>query len=204
MSNVVKVGRVEWSGDNPFIYLKRDSEDHWATLALSFRVTISDFGPGHAMLVLEDPFEESNSAKKERFCATDNVELARFLVSNFVKRFGVFRNLSVLEDIPYVPARDFKQLGDGREVYLESCIMEQDARSVRMQWEDMGPAFAVDVPPDESSTGKHEMLSVFRVASRASVTVDGRRLAGEPVEREFFGTQSQSAGVALSETWIRS
>jgi len=42
----------------------------------------------------------------------------------------------------------------------------------------------------------------MRVPREASVLVDGRRLAGAPVERDFFGRRGLSAAHALSETWI--
>ena len=49
-------GRVEWSGENPGIYLKENSQDtSYSTLALFFRVVMSPHGRGTAAIVLGAP-----------------------------------------------------------------------------------------------------------------------------------------------------
>ena len=47
------------------------------------------------------------------------------------------------------------------------------------------------------------MPSLFVPADEASVTVNGRRLPGKPVPRDFAGRTITTAMLAFSETWIR-
>lgn len=55
MTSAVLSGKVDWTGDNPLIYLKTDPEVDWSSLTLFFRVTASDYGTGHLSLVVTDP-----------------------------------------------------------------------------------------------------------------------------------------------------
>jgi hypothetical protein len=201
MSGPVRPGSVEWTGDNPFIYLKRDPAGDWSALALFFRVTASELGQGHMTLVLEEPYDpEADGAT--RLCLTDNDSLARMLLDGFVRRFPLFRPAGpALDALALVPDASFSSHGDGMGWALERG--EGGETAVELRWDELGAPFAVQVPPAASATGEHEMLSVFRTASRASITVDGRPLEGTTVERDFLNGPAQSAALALSETWVR-
>lgn len=199
MVETVRPGRVDWTGDNPFIYLKTDPGGDWSSLSLFFRITASGLGLGHLILVLEDPYGAAGESHRHRVAFTDNAPLARFLIDGFVRKFALFRPSAVLDDVEVIDgARFWTDAGD--KVWTESC--EVAGRSVELCWEDLGDSFAVDQPPAESGTGAHEMFSVFRPASAARVIIDGQRLAGETVARAFFGREAQSAAMALSETWV--
>jgi hypothetical protein len=47
------------------------------------------------------------------------------------------------------------------------------------------------------------MFSLFIEARRVTATVNGRRLRGQPVPRDFQGRRSSTAFLAFSETWVR-
>ena len=51
----VNPGQVEWSGDNPGIYLKRIADGPFTALALFFRVVLSPHGRGTASWCWETP-----------------------------------------------------------------------------------------------------------------------------------------------------
>ncbi|MDR0809756.1 MAG: hypothetical protein LBE86_11640 [Gemmobacter sp.] len=196
----VRKGKVEWTGDNPPIYLKREPTGDWSTLALFFRVNGSDHGRGHMILVLEDPYT-TGLAHPVRLCCTDNARLARYLIDDFVRKFGLFR--------PAHAAIDGLQIIDGACFSVEADyphhvteIARFGDHRVEMRWNDLQEMFAVAQPPGDSQTGRHEMFSVFQPAGSASVTLDGRKLAGETVERDFFDRRAQSAALAHSESWI--
>lgn len=200
MTETVRPGQVEWTGDNPFVYLKTDPEADWSSLSLFFRITASIHGRGHLILVVDDPYGDS-SETAVRVAFTDNAPLARFLIDDFASKFALFRPSKVMGDIELVEGAEFYQEVNGDTSWVEACRV--GGRSAEMRWENIGRAFAVDQPPHESGTGKHEMFSVFRPADSASVSVDGRALSGTTVERAFFGGVAQSAALALSETWVR-
>ena len=48
-------GTVDWTGENPGMYLKADPAGDWISLLCFFRITWSPHGPGHALVALEDP-----------------------------------------------------------------------------------------------------------------------------------------------------
>lgn len=204
MQDTVRPGDVDWTGDNPFIYLKHDpAAPDWASLSLYFRVALSPHGSGRAMLVLEQPYEPG-ALNVMRLCLTDNAPLARYLLEGFVKKFALFRPCTALIDgLEIVDGAHFETQLHGAESHTESAHHDGRGMSATMTWQNLGSAFAVDVPPAQTQTGVHEMFSVFQPAGAAFVSVNGRRLPGQTVERDFFGGRAQSAALAHSETWVR-
>ncbi|MBJ2154027.1 hypothetical protein [Paracoccus sp. IB05] len=196
----VRKGKVEWTGDNPPIYLKTDPNGDWSTLALFFRVNGSDYGRGHMILVLEDPYNRGQ-ANPVRLCSTDNEQLARYLLDDFVRKFGLFRPAQqAIDALQVIGGATFSVEADYPRHVTE--IASFGGHRVEMRWSDLQDMFAVAQPPKDSQTGRHEMFSVFQPARSASITLDGRRLAGETVERDFFDRRAQSAALAHSESWI--
>ena len=202
MIETVKPGTVDWTGDNPFIYLKTDGDADWSCLALHFRIALSPHGAGQAMLVLEAPYAERPGAR--RFCLTDNAPMARYLVDGFVKRFALFRPCAALLDRLEIAAgavfeRDDREAG----VHVERARDAARGLSAALHWQRLGRPFMVDVPAAQTQTGRHEMFTVFQPAAAAFIEIDGKRLPGATVERDFFGGRAQSAALAHSETWVR-
>lgn len=196
----VRSGKVEWTGDNPPIYLKTDPQGDWSTLALFFRINGSDLGRGHMILVLEDPYG-TGVADPVRLCCTDNRPLARWLLDDFVRKFGLFRPAAAaLDALDIVDGARFGVQADYPRHVTERA--EFDGHRVELRWNGLQAMFAVAQPPGDSQTGRHEMFSVFQPAVSASITLDGRQLPGATVERDFFDRRAQSAALAHSESWI--
>jgi hypothetical protein len=204
MQSSVRAGDVDWTGDNPFIYLKTDpAAAAWSSLSLFFRVALSPHHSGQVMLVLERPYE-AQAPDCARLCPTDNAPLARYLLDGFVKKFALFRPCTALLDgLEIIDGARFETQRDRSESHTETARHAGLGLSASMTWQSLGRAFAVDVPSGETQTGMHEMFSVFRPAGAALVGVNGRRLPGEAVERDFFGGRARSAALAHSETWVR-
>ncbi|WP_432286219.1 hypothetical protein SLT36_05425 [Aminobacter sp. BA135] len=201
MTNGVRAGVVDWTGDNPFVYLKTDPSGDWSSLSLFFRVVCSDKGRGNVILVLEDPYDAGREGV--RVCFTDNEPLARDLIERFVKRFGLFRpahaalaKVEMLADASFGVRHDYPGL-------VTEHAETPDGRNASLTWCGLQAAFVADVPADQTQTGEHAMLSIFQPATSAEVIVDGKALPGVTVERDFFGGRAQSAALAHSETWIR-
>lgn len=195
---VVRPGQVAWTGDNPFIYLKADPAGDWSSLSVFFRIAASPYGTGRAAIVVENPYA-ADDRKAARVVLTDNVELAQYLVRDFLAKFILFRPSEVMEDLEYVADAEFNQVLEGNDWIEEATAGD---RSISLTWRGLGDPFAVDVPAPESGTGLHEMFAVFRIAQGGEVSVDGRRLAGTTIERDFLNGRGQSAGMAISETWV--
>ncbi len=196
---IVFPGVIDWTGENPGMYLKETVDGPFVTLVSFFRVMLSPHGGGHAVVVLQDP--QAKSASAGNFCLTDNETLARWLVAGYVANFAAFKGLPALGDLAYRKLDRCAREGDATTRYGE--IASGDGIELRLTWEGVGEAFALQLPPDKSATGKHRMLSVFAGARDGVATLNGKRLPGHAVPREMAGRQITTAFLAFAESWIR-
>ncbi len=197
----VNPGQVEWSGDNPGIYLKRLADGPFTALALFFRVVLSPHGRGTAMLVLGDPDQAAGWPDARNLCIGDNQALCRYLIDGFVANMPSFRGKAGLLHARYLPLTAARTLGSTNARFTE--VVESDTLVAEMAWEQLGAPFAVEVKKDQSSTGTHEMVSIFLEARAAQITLAGKRLDGQVADRQMFGRTISTAFLAFSETWIR-
>ena len=200
-SSPIHPGRVDWTGDNPGIYLKDHQDGPWTSLATFFRIFYSPHGMGSGVLLLDEPNEEKSLPDTNNFCISDNEALARFLVEDFFSNFASFKVSSGLNAIQYLPLTEVRREGDTLTEYSE-IVCSADFE-VRMTWGELSLAYAVDMPTENGPTKKHEMYSLFLDANAASIEVNGRALNGGIVERDFAGTRKSTAFLAFSETWMR-
>jgi hypothetical protein len=197
----INPGRVEWSGDNPGIYLKRAGSDPFVALSLFFKVVLSPHGRGTAMLVLGEPESEHGWPEVPNIVITDNQALSRYLLDNFVRNMPTFRGKAGLQGASFLPLTTSRTRGDPRTRYAE--IVESGDLIAEMVWDELGTPFAVEVNADQSATGTHEMYSIFVEAKAASITLDGKRLGGHVANRQLFGRTISTAFLAFSETWVK-
>ena len=61
----INPGKVDWSGENPGMYLKKTADGPFVTLISFFRVVVSPKGRGHAAFILQDPYGEGKDPGKE-------------------------------------------------------------------------------------------------------------------------------------------
>ena len=191
---------IDWTGDNPGIYLKDSADAPFRTLTVWFRIAHSRFGSGHALVLFEDPTRTDGWPAVANVCITDHDELARDLVTRFCTRFGAFRGAAAFDGLAYLPMRSHSFDGDGRR--SSGVTVTAEGMEVVLRWDALGTPFAADVEPAQSATGEHRMLSVFVESADASITVNGRRLPGKAFPRPFFGRSVSSAFLASSETWL--
>lgn len=203
MITTVRPGAVDWTGDNPFIYLKTDPAGDWSALALYFRIALSPFGVGQAMLVLEAPYQPAQAGAR-RLVLTDNPAMTRYVLDGFVKRFALFRPCAdLLDSVRVVDGAQFTCHDEGKGLHIQRAVNAQQGLSLEMHWENLQRPFMAAVPADKTQTGEHEMYTVFQPAASGWVAVNGERLPGTTVERDFFGSRAASAALAFSETWVR-
>lgn len=201
MTSPIHPGPVAWTGENPGIYLKDTQDGPWTGLMTFFRIVWSPHGMGHGAVVLDEPGTEQGLPEVRNFCVTDNEPLARFLVAEFFSKFMSFRVSPGIKAISYLPLVEVRRAGDTRSRYQE--IVRSKDLEVVMTWDRLGAPYAVDMPPDRGPTKAHEMYSLFIDADDASVTVNGRRLRGQVVTRDFADTKKSTAFLAFSESWMR-
>lgn len=197
----VNPGRIDWTGENPGILLKEREDGPWSALALFFRIAWSPHGAGRAMMIYERPELAEGPPRAANAVITDNAPMARYLMDEFVARFGVFGEVPAFRAMPVLPLRSASRSGDPRGTrYVES--VSSDALSVELVWEDLGVPTAIELPPELSGTGAHTMFSLLVEARRASILVNGRPLPGVPVPREQAGIRTTTAFLYFAETWI--
>ncbi len=198
MNDVVRFpGTVEWSGENPGIYLKSAPDGPFTTLATFFRVILSPHGRGHALILLQPP---SDYARMLNVCLTDNEPMARWLVENFVSHFAAFRGHDGLKTLAYRPLDSVVSGGDPANIYSETVLAGD--LTVQLTWSGLGLPFCFAHTPATSATGRHHMPSLFIGCLDASIQVNGRRLPGSPVPREVAGRKIATAMLAFAETWV--
>ena len=196
----VNPGEVEWCGDNPGIYLKKEAADDWSALAVFFRIVLSPHGRGHTLIVLEAPDEAAGYPQANNLCITDNAALSAYLIANFVARFPAFQGRRGLDHMTHLALDAVRSEGDMQTDYRE--VVRSGALEVVLQWENIGTPFAVEVGPAQCATRAHDMYSVFLEADEACITINGRPAAGRVVDRVFFGRPMRTAFLAISETWV--
>jgi hypothetical protein len=196
---IIFPGAIDWSGENPGMYLKESTDGPFVTLVSFFRVMLSPHGGGHAVVVLQEP--QAKTASAGNFCLTDNEKLARWLVADYVANFAAFKGLKALAELSYRKLTSCLREGNATARYGET--VKGDDIELRLSWEGVGEAFALQLPPDKSATGKHRMLSVFAGAQDGIATLNGKRLPGHAVPRDMAGRQITTAFLAFAESWIR-
>jgi hypothetical protein len=199
MVSPVNRGKVDWSGENPGIYLK-DSDGVWRALAVFFKVVTSPLGTGAGVIVIGSPSSAAGFPQAPNLCLSNNEPLMRWLVERFVSQFASFRNAAGLSSMSFLPAKSLATDGDGRTFHQESIAGE--GAEVVMRWEGLAQPFAVDVAPSMSATGKHQMYSVFVEAQRGTISLNGYALPGQVIQRDFLDRRMSTAFLAFSETWI--
>ena len=71
-----------------------------------------------------------------------------------------------------------------------------------MTWKEIGEPYAFDMPASKGPTKRHQMYSLFLDSPDAEIAVNGARLRGHVVERDFADTRKSTAFLAFSESWM--
>ena len=197
----INPGRVDWSGENPGIYLKTDPEGDYAALALFFRVVLSPHGRGHAAIVLGDPDAARGWPEVPNFIMTDNQQMMRWIVDGWVRKMPTFVGKAGLDAMTWLDCDAVaKRPGDLKSRYSET--LRGSGVTLELIWRDMGAPIPVEVTPENSATKEHEMYSVFLEAAEAQIVINGTPLPGAVADRQFFGRRMSTAFLAFSETWV--
>jgi hypothetical protein len=193
-------GEIDWSGENPGMYLRDGVDGPYASVISFFRVVVSPHGPGHAAFVLLDP-AGSGSEAMPNACFTDNEPLARYLETDFIAHFAAFRGNPNLGHLTYRPADRFVHEGSHTTSWRE--IVTGPGVHLELIWSDLYDTFALNVPPERSATGRHRMLSLFVSARTGACRLNGVSGRGVAAPRDAYGRVGSTAFLAFGETWIK-
>lgn len=193
---------VDWSGENPGMYLKDAADGPYVALVSFFRVVLSPHGRGHAAFLVLDPNGDGSQPDRPNVCATDNEPLAAWLRDGFVRHFLAFRGTTGLDGTRMIPGWDFVAAGDGRTQHTEwfRCGLGQ----VQLTWQDWGRRYEVELTDGKAVTGKHDMFSTLVVVLATEAYVHGKAIAVRTFPRSFAGRDdSSTAFLAFCETWLK-
>lgn len=200
MKTPIHPGTVCWAGENPGIYLKDDPTGDWSALGVFFRIVLSPHGRGHTMIVLDQPDSNTGFPESNNLCITDNRDMTKYLIEEFMGKFPSFQGKSGLEGMTYLELDHVFSDGNLKDTYRE--VVRSGNVEAEMKWENLGEPFVVEVGPQDSATKQHDMDSVFLEASDASISVNGEKFSGGVVDRQFFGKTMSTAFIALAEIWV--
>lgn len=197
----VNPGSIEWSGENPGIYLKSETSDNYSTLALFFRIVLSPHGRGIGAIILGEPEADDGFPNVPNLCITNNRSMMEYLIEGFVSKFPTFVGKLGLKGMSW---HDVVTASRNNKTLPYSYSEELFSESVRIQliWKHLQTPMAVEVGPDSSATKLHDMYAVFLEAGDAAISINDKKLNGNVADRQFFGKKMSTAFLAFSETWV--
>jgi hypothetical protein len=180
---------VRLTGENQYMRLHTVENGPMTTRCSHWRVLFSPAGPGHVL------FLRSDVTNDEVRIYADNIALARWLQQEILSS-GEFSDQS----LPVVSAA-FSRSGDTRAFWTE--IVETATEDISLTWYDFGEPFVISVPVSSVPERPLGWSSVFVPARRVQLTLNGLVAIGQPFPEQRGDRLSSTAGLALSETWVR-
>ncbi len=190
MADYTDPNQVRLTGENQYMRLHAEANGPMTTRCSHWRILLSPSGPGHVL------FLRSDVTDGERRIYADNIALARWLQQDILAA-GEFSD----QALPVIEAV-FARSGDSRSFWTE--IIDTVAEHLALTWYDFGEPFVISVPAGSVAGRPLGWSSVFVPARRAQLTLNGMVATGRPFPEQRGDRMSSTAGLALSETWVRS
>ncbi len=190
MADYTDPNQVRLTGENQYMRLHTAANGPMTTRCSHWRILLSPSGPGHVL------FLRSDVTDGERRIYADNIALARWLQQEILAA-GEFSD----QTLPVVEAV-FARSGDSRSFWTE--IIDTVTEHLALTWYDFGEPFVISVPAGSVAGRPLGWSSVFVPARRAQLTLNGMVATGRPFPEQRGDRMSSTAGLALSETWVRS
>ncbi len=189
MSLYTDPNQVRLTGENSYMRLHVEAQGPMTTRGSHWRILLSPRGPGHVL------FLRSDVTAAQRRIYSDNLALARWLQEDILAA-GEFTHTT----LP-VTHGTFTRYGDSRSVWTET--VETTTERLTLMWYDFGEPFVITVPPGSVPERPLGWSSVFVPARRTQLTLNGQVATGQPFPEQRGDRMSSTAGLALSETWLR-
>jgi hypothetical protein len=191
MANDADPNRVRLTGENNYMRLHSEENGPLTTRAAHWRVLVSPGGPGHVLFLKSDVTDDQVRVY------SDNIAMTRWLQDEILGA-GEFRD----PGLPVISAV-FSRTGDASRFWTE--IIESDREKISMTWYDFGEPFVTGVAAGSNPERPLGWSAVFVPARRVQLILNDRVATGRAFpEQRADGSNSSTAGLALSETWVRS
>ena len=181
--------QVRLTGENQYMRLHETDGGPMTTRCGHWRVLFFPAGPGHVLFLRSDVTDE-----QVRIYA-DNPELVRWLQQEIVTS-GEFSGQTI-----EITAARFARMGDTQSFWTET--VETASEHIMLTWRDFTEPFVILVPVGSDPNRPLGWSSVFVPAQSAQLTLNGRVAVGRPFPEPRGDRLSSTAGLALSETWLR-
>ena len=181
--------QVRLTGENNYMRLHVEENGPMTTRVGHWRVLLSPAGPGHIL------FLRSGLTDDEPRIYSDNIALARWHQEE-ISNTGEFADLN----IPVIDAV-FSRAGDTAFFWTET--IDTDEETIAMTWYDFGEPFGIGIAPGSNPDRPLGWSAVFVPARKAQLTLNGIMAKGQPFPEQRDQRLSSTAGLALSETWVR-
>lgn len=180
---------IRLTGENNYMRLHEEEGGPMTTRASHWRVLLSPGGHGHVL------FLRSDVTGDEPRIYSDNIALVRWLQEE-ISNTGEFAS----QDLPVIDAV-FSRTGDTTYFWTEH--IETADETIAMTWFDFGESFGIGVPAGSNPDRPLGWTSVFVPARQSQLTLNGVVARGRPFPELRGDRLSSTAGLALSETWVR-
>lgn len=181
--------QVRLTGENQYMRLHTEENGPMTTRASHWRILFSPAGPGHVLFLRSDVTDDQIRIY------SDNIAMVRWLQQEILSS-GEFSDQS----IPVIDA-NFTRSGDTRAFWTE--VVETLEEDISLTWFDFTEPFVISVPVGSMPERPLGWSSVFVPARRVQLTLNGRVASGRPFPEPRGDRMSSTAGLALSETWLR-
>ncbi len=180
---------IRLTGENNYIRLHEEEGGPMTTRASHWRVLLSPGGHGHVLFLRSDVTGDAPRIY------SDNIALVRWLQEE-ISTTGEFAS----QDLPVIDAV-FSRTGDTTYFWTEH--IETADETIAMTWFDFGEPFGIGVPAGSNPDRPLGWTSVFVPARQSQLTLNGVVARGRPFPEPRGDKLSSTAGLALSETWVR-
>jgi hypothetical protein len=189
MATYTDPNQVRLTGENQYMRLHTTAQGPLTTRCSHWRILLSPAGMGHVL------FLRSDVTNDEIRIYADNIALARWLQQEILTT-GEFAD----QTLPVVQAV-FSRSGDTCSFWTER--LETVDEHLVLTWYDFSEPFVINVPVGSMPERPLGWSSVFVPARRAQLTLNGQVAQGRPFPETRGERLSSTAGLALSETWLR-
>ena len=189
MATLTDPHQVRLTGENQYMRLHVEAQGPMTTRGSHWRILLSPAGAGHVLFLRSDVTDN-----QVRIYA-DSPPLARWLQQEILTT-GEFA-----DQTQAIMAARFSRMGDTQSFWTET--VETAEEHLMLTWRDFGEPFVITVPVGSDPNRPLGWSSVFVPARSAQLTLNGRVATGRPFPEQRGERLSSTAGLALSETWLR-
>jgi hypothetical protein len=185
-------------GENPALALYQPGTTEIVAVAGYWRCVYSPHGAGEVVLAWVDPARSGLGDAAPQAVYSDNLPMARYIVQTFNQHFPEFAGLGLGACEPQPARLNWADAGDGS--YRATC--RAGSRMIALGWREILDRKLFLYPDFPCGERRFDLSTVLCPCGDASLTIDGRAIAGEVRAQRDGDAPQSSAFLAFCETWV--